>query len=427
MKILTRKMKKLKTIIFDLDGTLINTTDAQFADYRDGKALASIDKIPLFKGAVETIEKLKDSGHQVFIASDSHPKFVRPIAEKIFKVKSLSLANKPTVEKISEFINNNSTIKLPSSRIFLIGDSFLDIQTARKLKIPSVQICHEENFCPEVWSYTQKTGPTFSLNGFKDLVALINDPSQYFLWIEGLKFNLTSKGFIKIDGIDYRSNVGRKRHQISLSRMQNGQCDIFECDHWYRQFGDIKRTKSLMQNLTKSCSLFLEHFQFFNKIYFDVLSWVPDKHTTIPKRKMEDFVSLIESPIPKASLLNWNSNVEGSIRKQPHRKERFDFVKQFMSIDKTDVLGKNVIIIDDQLTTGATMDAVTDILWESGANHILFLTLFRLISEIPSGVFCQNCGKEMSLKTRRTDAKKFYSCIPQKYGGVGCGKILNLD
>ncbi len=145
-------MAKKITVLLDLDGTLVNTMSGEYAKYRDGKADINIGEVPLFDGAVDFVKTLQSSGHEVFIVSDSHPRYVEPIAEKIFNLKSLSLAYKPTIEKTVEFIEKHSSIQLPSSRIFMIGDSSLDIQTARKLKVPSIFVEHECDYRPETWS-----------------------------------------------------------------------------------------------------------------------------------------------------------------------------------------------------------------------------------------------------------------------------------
>jgi phosphoglycolate phosphatase-like HAD superfamily hydrolase len=156
-------MKKILTLLFDLDGTLIDSLHDKFAKYRDGLSDFHINEIPVFDGAKELIQKLKDDGHQVLIVSDSHPKYVNKISGEIFKVECLSLAYKPAIDKIENFIKEKSLNKLETSRsrIFLIGDHAVDITTARKLGIPSVHIIHETNYNPEVWAFTQKVGTHF--------------------------------------------------------------------------------------------------------------------------------------------------------------------------------------------------------------------------------------------------------------------------
>jgi predicted RNA-binding Zn-ribbon protein involved in translation (DUF1610 family) len=72
------------------------------------------------------------------------------------------------------------------------------------------------------------------------------------------------------------------------------------------------------------------------------------------------------------------------------------------------------------------MDAVTEMLWNQGANNVLFINLFSITDELPSGKLCPSCGNEMLIRNRKSDGNRFYSCVPPKYGGTGCGEIENV-
>lgn len=387
-------MSKAKTILFDLDGTLTNTMHPEFRAYRDGQATININRVPFFLEAKELIHETKKRGNQVFIVSDSHPKFVRPIAAHL-GLQSLSLAYKPTIEKTQEFIQSYSNIKLPSSRIFLVGDTYLDIRTAKKLGIPSIQIMHSADYKPKVWMKAQKEGPTFSCNSYGQLLNIIDNPGKNLLTIEGLKYGKDSIGEIQIDGLSYKASAGRKRFQIALARQETGPCDIFARSDWYRTFSSRDRNDEFLKKIATGVKSYLYHFMKERDIKFDYLSYVADKKTTVPPKKMEYFTQMIDCSIPNKSIFEWDNNVEGSIRFQPNRSDRYSFVKKFLRL-KSDasIYGKNIIVIDDQLTTGATMDAITDLLWNNGGNHILFLSLFRMISEGSTEKKCPQCNKQ---------------------------------
>ena len=421
-------MPKKYTILFDLDGVLTNTMHHEYDVYRDGKQDANVSNIPLFSGAQKVVSDLKEKGHQVFIVSDSHPRFVNPIASQLFGVEALSLAYKPTIEKIKEFIDEKSEIKLPSNRIFMVGDTHLDIVTARKLKVSSIQMVHSADFKPEVWAITQKYGPTFSCKNFDELENIFDNMLENLLCIEGTPYSKTCKGYISINEIDYKSHVNKRLYPISLARQDVGPCDIFAKGDWYARFGSSERTDYFLNEMAESVSNFIQHFQDKKGINFDFLSYVPDKSTTVPPQKMQHFVEMINCSIPIIKTASWNGEVNGSIRNEARRFNRYAFVKKYVEIDSNkNIENKNVIVIDDQLTTGATMEAFTDMLWEKGVNHILFITLFRMLNEVASEKRCPQCGKEMSIKNRKSDGRRFYSCTPERFGGVGCGNIENIE
>lgn len=426
---MNRQVNKQKTVLFDLDGTLTNTMSAEFRPYRDGQALINTSQVPVFSGAREVVQKLQQDGHQVFIVSDSHPKFVNPIARDIFKVKALSLAYKPSIDKIKKFIEENSRFKLANarSRIFLIGDTTLDIYSARKLGIPSVHMIHEQNFQPEIWADTQKGGPTFTCRNFKELYHIISNPLDQLLVIEGMDYSEKCRGEIKIGEVDYKASAGRKLYGISLARQETGPCDRFGKASFYYEFGSVGRKPEFLSKLADCVARYISYFVESRGVEFDILSFVPDKRTTVPRQKMEAFTELIKCGIPIQGLMKWKDTVTGSIRNQPHRRHRYKFVKNFMEMkDGIDLSGKNIIVIDDQITTGATMDAAADLLRKKGAQHILFIALFRMITALNTGKKCPSCGKEMSMKARKSDGNRFYSCVPARYGGVGCGHTQNI-
>lgn len=416
-----------KTILLDLDGTLTNTMKAEFADFRDGKATMDPRKVPLFPGAIEFVRKLKNDGNEVFIISDSHHRFVTPIAKEVFDVQALSLAYKPATENIQRFIQSNSSIKLPSNRIFMVGDSSLDIIVSRKLKLPSIHIMHELDYKPDLWAETQKLGPTFSCSSFEYLYEIISNPLENLLVLEGLKYEGISHGEIRIDEVAYKAAVGKRLYQVALARQESNPCDIFARSDWYRIFSSKDRTPTFLKLISNALANYISRFLEKENIAFDYLSFVPDKATTVPPQKMELFSQMIPSTIPHKQVLRWRNDVKGSIRNYPHRKDRYKFVREYMNVvESENVSGKNIIVIDDQITTGATMYAITDMLWGRGANHILFISLFRMISEVNIGKKCPKCSKEMSARTRKSDGNRFYSCATPAYGGTGCGHIENF-
>jgi predicted phosphoribosyltransferase len=95
------------------------------------------------------------------------------------------------------------------------------------------------------------------------------------------------------------------------------------------------------------------------------------------------------------------------------------------------VNGKNVIIIDDQYTTGATADALAENLRAREAKNILFIALFHLITPVNSSKLCPRCSvnglnKQLQVKINRQTGSKFYSCVLPRYGGDGCGYTENI-
>ena len=60
-------------------------------------------------------------------------------------------------------------------------------------------------------------------------------------------------------------------------------------------------------------------------------------------------------------------NVRGAFRVRPGREQR--------------IRGKRLILVDDVMTTGATVDACAHVLLRAGAVHVDVLTLARVVRE----------------------------------------------
>jgi phosphoserine phosphatase len=93
-------------ILIDLDGTLTDTAHEHFKPFKDGLQEIILDNIPIFKGAKQFILNLIQAGHKPIILSDSHPRYVNKIAQQIFQIPAISLADKPNCKlpRNSKFI-----------------------------------------------------------------------------------------------------------------------------------------------------------------------------------------------------------------------------------------------------------------------------------------------------------------------------------
>ena len=88
---------------------------------------------------------------------------------------------------------------------------------------------------------------------------------------------------------------------------------------------------------------------------------------------------------------------------------------------------KNIIVLDDQLTTGATAFEIRKKLEEQNVGNILIVTLFYMSLLVLDDKICPRCGKPLVIKTNRKKGTKFYSCQPLQFGGDGCGYIENIN
>jgi len=422
-------------VFLDLDGTLTDTAHEKFKLMKDGKVETKISEIKIFDGAKEFVDELIQLGHSPIIISDSHPRYVDKIASSIFNISALSLADKPNALKTLEYIKSKQDINkhfLTNKNDFImVGDSYLDIELGRRLNIKTVFVefykatsIEERDGIGQKWKSIHM-GPTYHAKSFEKLKRIIQFPLENLLALEAVFQNSKSSEAIRIRSA--RTQDGVDIHRC-LARQEKGESDSYAIAEKYTQFSQPHRSQDFInlvaQSLTNYISRVSNHI---DKYSWDYITYVSDKKTTQPPDKMKAIFDLVETNFKKEIVFYWDENVVGSLRNEITRSARLEFISKYFHISShINIKNKNIIIIDDQMTTSATAEEISKKLRSQGAKNILFIALFYLIENV-TGKNCSICKKPMSLKINSEDGSKFYSCVPPKYKGQGCGHIENIQ
>lgn len=269
-----------------------------------------------------------------------------------------------------------------------------------------------------------KYGPTFIVKSYIEIIDIINNPSNHLLSLEAIGVGVSTGKAIKFWNNKNRDRVVAFR---CLARQEYGACDKYGKADWYYQIDNPNRSRELLENLAKGVSDYLKKLTNTPSYTWDYITYVSDKATTTPPKKMQEIFELIESSVPKVTLLRWDENMSSSIRSQVNYTDRQSFIREHLHLcPDISLVGKNIIIIDDQLTTGATAFEIRKKLEEQNVGNIVFVTLFYMILEVKDDKICPRCGQPLSIKINRRKGTKFYSCQPPQYGGSGCGYIENI-
>lgn len=424
-------------VFIDLDGTLTNTADIFYKDIKDGLKDFNPSDIPLFPQAIEFISTLKTLGHRIIILSDSHPKYVRPIVETFFNVEYIYLADKPNTAKTVSFIQSDKRLydlyQTNKEQFIIIGDSYLDIQLGRKLKILTsyIKLYSNGNFSEYdgIGDYRTiiKYGPTFITKQYSELIQIIANPQDFLLSIEA-----SYKGFKTYRAVKFWDFKDREHNRIvafrCLARQENGSCDSFSRADLYYQIDNPNRNIETLQIMAKGVENYLKGLLSIKSYEWDYFTYVSDKSSTTPPNKLKEIFDLININIEKIQLFTWNENITTSLRAEKDYHDRQKFIHSnlhILNLEST-LKRKNIIVLDDQLTTGATAFEIRKKLEEKDVGNILFITLFYMSLQVLDDKICPRCGKPLAIKTNRKFGTKFYSCQLPQYGGTGCGYIENI-
>lgn len=420
-------------LLLDLDGTLTNTAHPKFKEMKDGKVSTNVDEIPIFDGALDFIKEQKEKGNTLIIVSDSHPNYVKPIAESIFKIEFVCLTDKPNIEKTLTYIQENESLNLSyqnKDNFIMVGDSWLDIELGRRLNVRTILTkfykatkIDERDGIGQDWKPI-KTGATYYANSYTELSEIIENPIKNLLAIEAIFQGEQSDKMVK-----FHFKKNKEGNFIAfrcLARQEDGECDRFSRADKYFQIDNIERTNDFISTLSKGISNYIKRVEKYPEYDWNYISYVSDKKTTNPPNKMREIFDLIETKYEKLTIFKWAENVEGKLRNQINYQARKIFIKKYLSIiPNLDLNNKNIIIIDDQFTSSATAHEISYQLRNNGVKNILFIALFYLILPVVSKT-CPKCGKSMSIKINHKRGNKFYSCTPPKYRGNGCGYLENI-
>jgi len=418
-------------ILIDLDGTLTHTNDIAFNEIKYGRNQTfQTSEIPVIEDAKNFIERLKALGHTIIIVSDSHHAYVNRLAKEVFCVDHLSLADKPNTSKLNEFLRKNFDFREGSEKDYLlVGDSKLDIYLARALGIASVLLdfsALEEGNVRALYRARAtriKYGSTYYCKSYEEVIGVVENPITQLLTLEH------KSGGQTVRFLNERNKNGGLTMFRGLARQSQGLCDTHGALKRYYAFQNQNRSEAFLQDISRDVSRYISELVSKNsKAHpWDYITCVADKTTTRPPRKMEAFLDALDVPTEKVNLFSWSDKVSGSIRQHKDTSSRYKFVDEFVSvISDVDLKGKNVIVLDDQYTTGATADCLSAKLIDAGARSILFVALFYLADDVGPDVKCPRCGKDAKIKLRKSDGGRFYSCPPPEYGGSGCGWMKNL-
>lgn len=437
-------------IFLDLDGTLVNTVHPGWKPYKDGLEDYPITMLPFIDGAKEFIAARKEKGDSLVIVSDSHPRYVVPIANSL-GLEAVCLADKPNSQKLNEFLDVHSQYKQMVSEGYscFIGDTKLDIELGRRIGASTFWIVpytitedikdERDGIGDEMAS--RKTGPTYAVKTFGEIEAILDNPLDNLYAIESVFAGGNSKTSIRFSFNKFAD--GSFACIRCLARQEQGACDKYARADKYYIMSNPQRTLDFIQTLATGVSSYINQPNILN-YNWDYFTYLTDKSSTTPKYKMKEIFDLIETSIPKTELIKWSDNTEGSLRNRNLYSERRTFLEQYLSIAlpmeaTIDLFGneieqplslkdKNIVVLDDQLTTAATAWHIIKQLKSKGAKNILFIAMFQMVLPVNNeDVLCPRCGKPMFLKIKRSDGSRFYSCTPPEYGGDGCGKIINIQ
>ena len=172
----------------------------------------------------------------------------------------------------------------------------------------------------------------------------------------------------------------RKKYSFEFSRSIGiYHKTLKKCIHLFKYYGEKKLAKPLGKLMV---DYLLKNNEFENK--FDLIIPVPLHKNDLKKRGFNQSVLIskvigdyFSVPVGESVL---TKKTETSFQVNLSKKEREKNILKAFSVEKSEeIKGKNILILDDVFTTGATVEECAKELIKSQANNIFVLTLARTV------------------------------------------------
>lgn len=155
------------------DGSSQETVDKMHESFVEHYKEHKADNTAPYEGVVELLKRLKDKGYVLAVVSNKDDNAVKPLCEKFFPdIFDITLGNSPFVKRKPDPDMVNKVMekfgKTISNTVY-IGDSEVDIETARNAKLPCITVTWGFRDEPDL----EKCGATVFAHDMQELENLL--------------------------------------------------------------------------------------------------------------------------------------------------------------------------------------------------------------------------------------------------------------
>lgn len=424
-------MPRLQAVIFDFDNTLVNTEALK--DYRERKLFASITNDMVgatrkYLPVTRMLRLLKEKGVKLGIVTNSPRHYVQRLLEyhglfdwfdAIVTYTEVShLGAKPSPKGIQQALE---LLGVQDARLAAyVGDDYKDVVAAYRAGV-----------IPVVPSWASResvsTPPAIEVSS-AGMVAMVDDPKEYQLFAERcadfrtVDFLREQARFLPLDENCDVATIRTKMKTFCLGRYfsQTGATTALLHDGHALSLEIGKKDKppyippQWMADMLLRVCMAASDFLFKDGGRVDLITVIPSKPGK--ERRLEHLLDLMRASAPKSAgllfrddLLYFEKGCANSLRSLKGRERKVEQERSLHAANN-DLTGRNVIIIDDVITTGATMNRAIALLEAQGAASVFGLGLAKTVSIQEEVKPCPKCSRDMHLMRNKGTGERFWSC-----------------
>ncbi len=413
-------------VIFDFDQTLVSTRALEAARESGNRAALeeNIHKARIYPRARPLLEKLHNLNIPTAIVTNSPRWYVTRVCEHIGidtqKFQAVICYNDVGPDRIkpSPFGIELALSKLgiqASNRVLYIGDSDKDTHAAYAAGVtpatPSWATKDIENTTPA------------AIVSSSDVVEFTNQPESLKLAAEHyadgnmapaqfyfLPHTISGKLVCSTNEIEAIS-LGRYFPQSSIISTEYHDSHQLSLDISKKDTHKDSPTPDYWQPLISEAIRRIHKHEILGGL--DMICPIPSRDLSRPNRLADavtkaTFTGVVSPPQICLSVLKFLDGCPAM--KSLSAPNRALEIGQYLTHGNQSVDGKRILLIDDVLTTGATLMRAREVLVSRGAKSVIALTLARSVNFPRDEKLCPRCHRKMKIRHNRGDGSIFWGC-----------------
>lgn len=423
-------MTKLRAVLFDFDNTLVNT--ACLRNFRESKEFfaitdAHIAQTKIYKPVVLLLRRLKEKRVRTGVVTNSPLTYVNRLIEHHGLGELLDVVvayndvgpagKKPSATGIDLALDRLQITD--KSLVAYVGDEYTDIVAAYRAGVLPV--------APTWASRKSVSTPPAAHLSSACLLEMADDIEEKLLFAERCAENGTttferkSARFLPLDDASDVSPIRQKLRTFCLGRYFSQKSPTTAILHDRHALsleiakkdalGDYRPPQwmaDMLLKITMSAGLYL----FEDGRQVDVVTVIPKKPFK-PERLelvLREMSGLAPSTIEfREDLLFFDDEAAASLRGYGSAERRLE-QQHHLHGTNVDLHGKNVLVIDDVITSGATINQAIALLDSMGAESVHGIGIGKTVSIVEEAKPCPKCGRDMLISKNGATGERFWSC-----------------